>query len=197
MTDSLGVYSFEGLPEGEYTITPLKEGFIFFPSNVEVSITDSNVSIEYFICWESDENATISEIWGKIIDKDNNPVWGVNVQLFPNPNPQEVGAIKSCKTPRNGILRLSGGPISTNKSYQVVPTKEGYSYTFSPDTSYVIPTESVTVVHFTAIYPGSSLHSISGRAVDVEGNGVFLPVISLTGEDGFEQYYSSTDKDGF
>ena len=189
ITDKWGTYSFDGLPAGKYIITPSKEGYEFFLSSAEASITGTNVNIDDFIGWYDRENVENGDIIGKIVDTDNKPVWGVNVQVFPYPQ-------KTDKTSEYGYYYIHNTLI-LNAPYQIVPVKEGYNYTFSPDTSYVTPTEQVTVVHFTASYSGSPLHSISGRIVDAGGNGVFSS-IWLVREKGLgESYHSKTDKDGF
>jgi hypothetical protein len=196
VADSHGIYSFEGLPTGDYIITPSKEGYKFFPSSAEIQITDSNVSIADFIGWEIDENAVKSNMLGYIFDTDNNPVRDVNVQVFPNPNPLGYGAIMSGLTWSHGKYYISDS-VLINKSYIVVPTKEGYNYTFSPDTSYVTPTEPVTVVNFTASYSGPPLHSVSGRIIDSDGEGVYLQRIYLIEENSSIKYYFNTDRNGF
>ena len=88
-TDSLGAYSFEGLSAGEYTITPERGKFNFFPSNTEVSITDSNVEVDNFYTgWFGGESIIV----GKILDVDANPVSGVYVLVTQGPsNPKRGG----------------------------------------------------------------------------------------------------------
>ncbi|MBT4483591.1 MAG: carboxypeptidase regulatory-like domain-containing protein [Candidatus Latescibacteria bacterium] len=193
MTDSMGVYSFEGLSAGEYTITPtnLSGGLIFFPSSMEVSITGSNVDIDNFYGWIVGESIIV----GKILDIDANPVCQVHVTIIPQQfDPKSVG---SGSTNSYGFYWASGS-IFRNESYLVVPDKSGYNYTFSPDTSYVTPTEQFTEVNFIATYSGEPLHSISGRIVDTDGNGVFLPIIYLNAENAVEsRRHISTDKNGF
>jgi hypothetical protein len=199
ISDSLGVFSFKGLSEGVYTLAPTREGYKFFPSSTEVNITDSNETVGDFVGWRSNEDAKTSSIVGKIIDADKKPVFSVHVQIFPNPNPKELRAISLAGTQENGYYLAIGNFINTNKSYQVVPTKEGYNYTFSPDTSYVTPTDAYAVVNFTAIYSGEPLHSISGRIVDAEGKGVVLNILnncSLRTENGKESYTLITDTEG-
>ena len=193
ITDSLGTYTFDGLSEGVYSITPTREGYKFFPSSAEVNITEPNVKVGDFVGWHSNEDVKTSEIVGKIVDIDKNPVWGVSVKLFPNP--KDV-IITYNVTEENGYYRLFGNLIFTNKSYMIVPAKEGYNYTFSPDTSYVTPNDAYAVVNFIATYSGSPLHSISGKAVDAESNGVYLPYIYLRVENEEERYLSRTDTDG-
>lgn len=42
-TNSLGVYTFSGLYNGDYTVTPFRSGFTFTPANREVTISGANV----------------------------------------------------------------------------------------------------------------------------------------------------------
>ncbi|MBT4483799.1 MAG: hypothetical protein HOC71_09000 [Candidatus Latescibacteria bacterium] len=189
MTDSLGAYSFEGLPAGEYTITPAFEGY-FFPLSTEVIIIDSDVTVNNFYSWPGGESIIV----GKILDIDANPVSQVNVLVTQQPfNPKREG---SGSTNQYGFYWASGSLIR-NESYMVVPDKSGYNYTFSPDTSYVTPTELFTEVNFIATYSGKPLHSISGRIVDTDGNGVSSLHIYLNAENNKESLHISTDKDGF
>jgi hypothetical protein len=42
--DSLGGYSFNGLPNGAYLITPSKTGYSFVPPNAQLSVNGGNVT---------------------------------------------------------------------------------------------------------------------------------------------------------
>lgn len=48
-TDNLGNYNFRGLTNSLYTITPSLTGYIFIPENIQVAITDSNITGVNFI----------------------------------------------------------------------------------------------------------------------------------------------------
>ena len=203
ITDSLGTYSFDGLLTGEYTITPLRERLIF-PTSTEVSITDSNVEVDnFYLSFLSKENSDESVIVGKILDSDTNPISEVVVKVITQPFDPKRGG--SGYTNRYGFYLASGSRdsrIIRNESYMVVPNKNWYNYTFSPDTSYVTPTEMFTEVNFTATYHGEPLHSISGRIVDTDGNGVYSNFIYIHNEENIlETYFPSTristDIDGF
>ncbi|MBT4483798.1 MAG: carboxypeptidase regulatory-like domain-containing protein [Candidatus Latescibacteria bacterium] len=196
LTGSLGDYSFDGLPVGDYTITPSKEGYRFSPFFAKVRITDSNRNVDDLIGWAVRVNVEIGGIIGKIIDTDKKPVWGVYAQLFPDPDSLENGPLKTSKTNEYGYYSLSYS-VFLNNSYKIVPIKEGYNYTFSPDSSYVTPINQITIVNFIALYSGLPLHSISGRIFDIGGNSVNFSPIELTGEEESERYCLSTDKDGF
>ncbi|MBT4485542.1 MAG: carboxypeptidase regulatory-like domain-containing protein [Candidatus Latescibacteria bacterium] len=192
-TDSMGVYSFDGLPAGEYTITPTREGY-YFPLSTEVIIIDSNVEVDNFYYWLITGNADESIIVGKILDSDENPIWGVDVKIIPQQHDQK--SVGRGSTNSYGFYWASGN-IIRNKSYRVIPDKNGYNYTFSPDTAYVNITELFTEVNFIATNSGEPLHSISGRIVDTDGNGVFNPRIYINEENKKEHRSLSTDKDGF
>ena len=47
-TDSSGAYSFSGLPNGSYTLTPSKTGYTFSPSSISVSVSGANIAAKNF-----------------------------------------------------------------------------------------------------------------------------------------------------
>ncbi|MFC1613926.1 SUMF1/EgtB/PvdO family nonheme iron enzyme [Gemmatimonadota bacterium] len=49
LTGSDGCCSFTELASGTYTITPSKSGYTFNPENVQVTISDNNVAVDYFV----------------------------------------------------------------------------------------------------------------------------------------------------
>jgi hypothetical protein len=111
--DRWGTFSFEGLPTGDYILTPFNGGFQkykFYPSNKEISITYSNVKVDDFCTWYSENE---SEIIGKILDIDNHPVCKVAVR------------VSSQTVVRHGLTNCYGfyrvrGKIVRNESYKVV-----------------------------------------------------------------------------
>ena len=67
-TDSSGNYSFAGLANGSYTVTPSKTGFTFSPPNQTVTITNGNVAAVNFIA-NTAPPSTISidaTAWGNV-----------------------------------------------------------------------------------------------------------------------------------
>ena len=47
-TNILGSYSFAGLPNSVYTVTPNKTGFTFTPESRTIAIEDANVTAQNF-----------------------------------------------------------------------------------------------------------------------------------------------------
>ena len=47
-TNIFGNYSFAGLPNGVYTVTPDKAGFAFTPESRSIAIEDANVTAQNF-----------------------------------------------------------------------------------------------------------------------------------------------------
>ncbi|MBT4485241.1 MAG: hypothetical protein HOC71_16365 [Candidatus Latescibacteria bacterium] len=201
VTEPSGDYSFDGLPAGEYTLTPTTRFGItyYFPVSMVVTITDSDVEVDnfYFEQYRSSSGyIPESIIVGNILDIDGNPVCKVNVLVTQRPFKNSGGF---------GITNQYGfywideyGKILRNEPYKVVPETGWYNYIFSPDTAFVNTTAFFSEVNFIATNTGELLHSISGRIVDTNGNGVYLPWMHLN-EDNYygERRYLATDKDGF
>jgi hypothetical protein len=74
-TDASGGYTFAGLPNGPYTVTPSKAGYVFAPTSAPVTMTGSNVTQNFV--------ATLLTyaISGSVKDSTNAPIAGVTVAL--------------------------------------------------------------------------------------------------------------------
>jgi len=71
-TDSSGNYSFAGLSNGTYTVTPSKIGYAFTPSSRTITIDNANVAGADFIAIIADSCST----WAGVITKYNDYVSG-------------------------------------------------------------------------------------------------------------------------
>src|SRR6202022_4045305 len=116
-TNSSGNYSFSGLQNGSYTVTPTKTGFTFSPANAAVTVNGANVAGINFAA-----SAPTWSISGTITG-----TTGVTVAL-------SGAATASTTTDSSGNYSFSG---LQNGSYTVTPTKAGFI--FSP------PNAAVTV----------------------------------------------------
>ncbi|MBT4484486.1 MAG: hypothetical protein HOC71_12510 [Candidatus Latescibacteria bacterium] len=168
LTDSGGNYSFSGLQEGNYTITTLKIDFnyqvsssgfnyVFSPSSKKVSIKNDVVVEDIFVTalYNSYYQYVIG---GRIFDTNGEPVEHVSIKCIDTINNTTA---YDAHTDSEGCYR-AWFEIK-DKSYVLIPEKEGYEYTFSPDSCVVTIEENLNICNFTAEYVGPPFHTISGR----------------------------------
>jgi probable HAF family extracellular repeat protein len=154
-TGSSGAYSFSGLSNGSYTITPSETGYVFSPASSKVSVNGKNVAGVNFTA------TAVCSISGTVT-VGNNPFPGVTVTLS--------GAKKaSATTNSNGAFSFAG---LSNGSYTVTSGAAGY--TFSPTSAKVVVNgKNVSGINFT----GTAVYSISGT-VTLGGNP--FPGVTMT-----------------
>ncbi len=146
-TNASGVYTFAGLSNGSYTVTPAMAGYTFSPVNRNVSINNANVTGQNFTATPTGGTFSISGT----VTSGGNGLSGVTMTLS-----GDAGAVTS--TDANGNYTFSG---LGNGNYTVVPTMTGYA--FSPASQPVsIVGASVSGVNFTGT-PAGGTFSISGR----------------------------------
>jgi hypothetical protein len=172
-TDSSGNYSFTGLINGNYTITPSKPSYAFTPPSLSVDIQDVSVVGKDFTA----SSTAIYSISGKVTG-----------------DIQEGVTITLSVTPSNVTTTDSSGNYSftglTNGDYLVTPTKIGY--TFSPlFASVSIRNNSQTNINFTASVEGT--YFISGT-VTLNGSGLSGVTMTLSGD---ASQTKQTDSDGY
>ena len=134
IADSSGNYSFPGLANGIYTVTPTQTGFTFAPTSTSVTINGANVAAVNFTGQPSSA-----------------PTWSISGNI----SPTAAGA--------GATVGLSGGSVATvtadpsgnysfsglaNGTYTVTPSQSGYLFTPSSQ-SVIINGASVTAVNFT------------------------------------------------
>ena len=179
VTDSEGNYSFGGLGNGNYTVTPGKTGYTFSPEIRAVTVTGADVTGQDFtgiLITYSISGAVKDSFSGKGIA-------GVTIAL--------TGADKNITTTTDKKGNYSFSSLG-NGSYTVTPGKTGY--TFSPE-SRAVTVKGADVIErdFTGI---PMTYSISGTVRDeFSGSGwTGVPVILSGGHKG--TISTSTDKDG-
>ena len=144
--DTSGNYTFSGLANGSYTVTPSNSGYTFSPSNQSANVNGANVSGINFAA------QSISQTW---------VVSGII-------SPSSVGS--------GATVTLSGAPSATttadasgnysfsglaNATYAITPSKTGYTFT-PANQSVTINSANLSGVNFTANTQTTSL------AVDVK-----------------------------
>jgi hypothetical protein len=157
-TDGSGTYSFSGLANGGYTVTPSRSGYAFTPPSSPVTITNSKQTADFtatFTGYSISGTVTASGVG----------LSGVTVSL-------SGAATATTTTDGSGTYSFSG---LANGSYTVTPTKTGFAFT--PPSSPVTITNSNQTADFTATFTG---YSISGT-VTASGVGLSGVTVALSG----------------
>jgi Domain of unknown function (DUF4082)/Domain of unknown function (DUF1929)/Bacterial Ig domain len=128
--DASGNYTFSGLTNGSYTVTPSKTGFTFTPVNQAVTISSANVTAANF---------TAQAV----------PTWSISgvITSGGSATVNLTGAATATTTAdASGNYTFSG---LVNGSYTVTPSKTGF--TFTPvNQAVTISSANATAVNFTA-----------------------------------------------
>jgi hypothetical protein len=131
--DASGNFSFSGLPNGTYTVTPSKTGFVFTPTSQTVAVNNANVP---------NVNFTVSPI----------PTYSISGTVGPIANGPGTtlvlsgGANTSMTADASGNFSFSG---LSNGTYTVTPSKAGFTFTPANQT-VTVSNANVTAVNFTA-----------------------------------------------
>jgi hypothetical protein len=111
LTNSAGYYTFNGVPNGNYTITPTKSGTTFTPASKNVTVNGANVTGQNFI------GTTGHKVSGRVATSGGIGISGVSVQLDAGPT----------------ILTNSAGYFTFNDvadgNHTLTPTKSGLTFT--------------------------------------------------------------------
>jgi len=162
LTDASGHYSFSGLANGSYTITPSKTGYTFNPTTISVTVNNADMTGQSFTATAiTTPTYTIS---GKV---SGDVASGVTITL--------------AGTSSGSALTDTGGNYSfgglASGSYTLTALKTGY--TFSPTTiSVTVNNANLTGQNFTATAITTPTYTISGK---VSGDVVSGVTITLTG----------------
>ncbi len=158
ITDVNGDYTFSGLTNGSYTITPSKTGYNFTPTSITVTVNGANVPGQNFTATLQtyDISGTVS---GAVVA-------GVTVTLT-------GAATATTTTDTSGNYTFSG---LANGSYAVAPSSTGH--TFSPvSIAVTVNGANVSGVNFTAS-AAANTYSISGTVGGATDVGV---TVTLSG----------------
>ena len=132
-TNASGTYSFPGLVNGAYTVTPSFAGYTFSPTNRAVTLSGSNATGQNF----TGTPFTYS-ISGTVATATGTPIAGVTMTLT-------GAAIATTTTNASGNYTFTG---LVNGAYTVAPALAGYS--FSPvNRNVTISNANVTAQNFT------------------------------------------------
>lgn len=115
VTDNQGNYSFEGLVNGNYTVTPSKAGLNFGPPTQNTTIAGANRTGVNFTATASQTTFVVS---GRVADAGSAGIPGVTMTLT---------GLPAVQTDAAGNFTING---VANGSYTLVPSKT--DYTFNP-----------------------------------------------------------------
>jgi hypothetical protein len=159
LADGSGNFSFPGLLNGSYTVTPAHIGFTFTPTSATAVVNGANVTNVNF--------ATVTYVISGNISGTGGPGSTVTLTTAGGTVPPVMA---------NGSGNFSF-PSLLNGSYTVTPTHTGF--TFSPTSSAVVINGSnVANVNFAATASTTTNYSISGTISGAGGNAA---TVTLTG----------------
>jgi len=115
ITDNDGRYTFEGIPNGTYTVTPSKRDYFFYLPSLEVTVNGYNVLLGYI---EAMHRNIVHTVTGTILEGSSG-LAGVSVRISSFPFDRTV------ITDSNGVYSLEGIMDGT---YTITPSKSGYSF---------------------------------------------------------------------
>lgn len=171
ITDSGGNYSFTGLPNNVYTLTPSLTGFRFTPNSATFNLNNFNASGFNFIATALNAPPVPDTfvISGRITNESNIPISGATVALG-------GAASGSIVTDANGNYRFSG---LANGSYTVTPGLT--DFIFVPQIRNItIENSDARAINFIAIPAAQMSFSISGTITDAGGAALAGVAVALS-----------------
>jgi hypothetical protein len=166
MTDSFGNYTFAYLLNGDYTVTPSREGYSFSPENTRITITGADQGEINFITTMSDSTYSITGT----VTSNGAGLPGITMVL------SSSGIISGIATTNaRGDYAFSN---LTSETYTVTPSKTGYAF-FPENRAMTVTGTDLSAGDFTAAPPDST-HSISGT-VNYSGEGLANVTMRLSG----------------
>jgi hypothetical protein len=141
VADANGNYTFAGVVNGSYTVTPSKTGYRFSPVNQAVNINGAN---------QTGVNFTA---------QGTGPTWSISGSISPASGGSGATVALSGTASANSLADTNGNYMFSglaNGPYSVTPIKSGY--TFSPaNQSVTIGGSDISGINFTAIAPSNSI----------------------------------------
>ena len=111
-TDASGAFSLAGLLAGQYSVSPVMDGFFFTPATQTINITTSNVAAVNFTA------TPVFKISGRVVDTAGNPITISSMAIF-------------------GPAPLGGGPVAADGTFTLTVFSPG-TYTLAV-TAYAGP----------------------------------------------------------
>ncbi|MBN1292416.1 MAG: carboxypeptidase regulatory-like domain-containing protein [Candidatus Latescibacteria bacterium] len=183
-TDDSGVFLFENLIDGTYTLRLVHGLYSFSPNSKQITIEGSNVILEPIVGLSQSEGGTYN-VYGTIFDSSGGRLADVILML----SGADMTSVASF-TDKEGNYFFSG---VSDGSYNIIPLLEGY--TFAPQTVQVtVSGADVRVENFTGTGSGGAGYTLSGMIVDSSGAAIAGMRIYLTPE-GNDQNALTCDTD--
>lgn len=158
LTNSAGYYTFSGVPDGGYTITPTLSGYTFTPTSRSVTVAGANLSGQSF------EGRSGFIVTGRISDGAGTALAGATVTIA------GVGTATSNSAGYYTFYNVPAG------SHTATPSLSGY--TFSPPSREIeVNNADVSGQNFV----GSTGHLIYGRIATSAGVGIADVSVLLSG----------------
>jgi LmbE family N-acetylglucosaminyl deacetylase len=154
--NSSGAYSFSGVQNGSYTVTPSLSGYTFSPTSANVTVSSANVSVTPFASSAVPTYTLSGTITG---------VAGATVTLTSGGS-----TVATLTTGASGST--FSFPNVANGSYTVTPTLSGY--TFSPSSASVIVNGANTSASGFTATSSTQFYAISGVITGAAGATVTL-----------------------
>jgi hypothetical protein len=151
-TDTAGNYSFAGLANGTYTVTPTKAGMVFSPASQTLSINNANATANFIAATQT---------------------WSISGVVYGVPATLSLYGTSEATTTTDSTGKYNFTGL-TNGSYVVAPSRSGYE--FNPATALVnISNASVSAVSFTAqaIPPSVVLSWTASTSLNVTSYNVY------------------------
>ena len=148
-----GNYTFTGLANGSYTVTPGKTGFTFSPTSQTATVSSANVTVPSFTA-----TATSGSIAGSITPSASGS--GATVTLA-----QNSATIATTTANSSGSYAFASVP---NGTYTVIPSKS--AFTFTPASQTATVNGAAATVNFTAAavtISGSITPAASGSGANI------------------------------
>lgn len=150
-TNASGDFTFTNVPNGTYTLTPTKTGFIFSPTTRSATVNNANLISQNFTA------TAVFTISGHIQTSAAVAISGVSVT--------RTGSATPVTTNASGDFTFTGVP---NGTYTLTPSKSGL--TFTPTTrSATVNNANLTGQNFTGV---PNTFSVSGRVANSLGAGM-------------------------
>ncbi|MDH4101589.1 MAG: carboxypeptidase regulatory-like domain-containing protein, partial [Nitrospirota bacterium] len=151
LTNSSGEFSFDGLPNGRYTLTPSKTGFTFNALNAVATVDNADISSMIFVASAYEE--TGHSLSGSITS-DNAPLTGVSIKLG--------GAASAVLN--NNIDATAGYAIEglADGTYSLTPSKPGYVF-FPASVAVFVKGRDISGIDFAGAPVSTPTYKLSGR----------------------------------
>jgi hypothetical protein len=141
IADANGNYSFSGLTNGSYTVTPNKTGFTFAPVVQSVTVNGANQAAVNFTA------------------QGTGPTWSISGTISPASGGNGATVTLSGAANASTVADANGNYSFTglaNGSYMVTPTRSGY--TFNPVNQTVnVSSSDSSGINFAAVAPSNSI----------------------------------------